>query len=288
MVKKRKKTIGNIESSNKKIWLAISVAFIGGLLFVFKDNISNQIGDLALDNKDPYNKVFSVSDAPFWYRFSASNGNVYAQHKLSEILIDKNNSQELKNEGVKWLTISAESGNPIAQYKLGKILSDGIIAPGSREKGLSLLIQSSKSPAVVKEFPNIYSSIAKQFYLLELDTDPNTVASKEDLLKTIEWAEKGVANNEVESAEFLTDIYLTNKLNIPEVEALKKAGEFNQKAISLGSHTNGLMVLINLKLYQLTKDPLYANEYNKYFPAAYIDPSDTSRGKLISAPIIGK
>lgn len=282
----RKSKKNQLNASNTKIWVSVSIAFIGGLIFVTKDQICNQLGDIALDAKDPINKVLDRSDAPFWFRLSAENGNTYAQNKLGDILLTSSNSNQLKIEGVRWLTLSANSGDPESQFKLGKILSEGVIVPQDRIKGLSLLIKSSSSPIVIKNHPNIYSTIAKQYYSLELDKDENTVASREDLLQTIAWAEKGVANNEVESAEFLTDIYLTNKLNLPEIDALKKAADFNSKAISLGAHTNGLMVLINLKLYQLTKDPSYASLYNRYFPAAYVDPADRDRNKLEAAPIL--
>lgn len=265
--------------------LAGSLILIFGVGFMVRDTIELEIGDLAYNATGKLTSVISRGDANFWYNLAAENGNLEAQAKLGSILTNPKNSESSIQEGLKWLKRSADSGDTEAMFTLGKIYQEGNITKQDKALAIKYFIASTKSPETLRLHPNINSKIASLYYSICLE-ESKCSDNNDNLKQAIFWAEKGVASNEISSAETLTDIYLTNKTNIPEIDALRKAYEFNVKAINLGSHTNGMAVLIALKLYALTNDKQYIKDYNKYFPAAYVDTSDKNRTLLENAPVM--
>lgn len=262
-----------------------SLLIVSGSVYMLRDYIQLEIADIAITSKGKMTTVITPADAKYWYNLAAENGNLEAQAKLGNLLTNPKNSLVTQKEGVKWLTRSADSGDFEAMYSLGLLYSKGAVIEANKDLALKYLIKSADNQETVTNHPVIYSKIASLYYSKCLETSPCSI-NNENLKNTITWAEKGVANNEIQSAEILTDIYISNKTGLTEVEALKKAQEFNSRAIALGSHTNGMAVLISLKLYEVTKDPMYINDYNKHFPFAYVDPQDKQRTMLENAPIL--
>lgn len=261
------------------------LALFASGVYTYRSDLELEVADLAYNAKGNTEKIISRSDANFWYELSADNGNTDAMVKYGNILISSGSTQSI-NKGVLLIKKAADLGDQEAQYKYGKMLSTGKNTQKDLLNGAKYLELSLKNKEIPKNHKDVYSLIASNYYGLSLNDSNNQSAELSNLKSAISWAEQGVAHNEILSCEILTDIYLSNKLGLSQTDALKKASEFNAKAIELGSHTNGLMVLINLKLYEITQDKMYADLYNKHFPLAYTDPQDKNRTMLENAPIL--